>query len=62
MDGKEARVSKILREIDGRQSFAGRGSTRGGDNLETAVRVLAEHVVELEDRLELLSKQIAGTS
>ena len=52
----EKRARAICSEIKSRQSVVGTGEIHGGDYLELAVYVLAEHIAAIEEHLERMHR------
>jgi hypothetical protein len=52
----EKRARAICSEVKSRQSVTGTGKIQGGDYLELAIYVLAEHIAVIEERLERMHR------
>ena len=52
----EKRARAICSKIKSRQSVVGTGKIHGGDYLEIAIYVLAEHIAVIEERLERMHR------
>ena len=52
----EKRAREICKEVKSRQEVTGTGKIQGGDYLELAIYVLAEHIAIIEQRLERMHR------